>query len=39
MKQAGLRSSRASYPLTMALVTKDYTEGDSGLEYGGTERQ
>lgn len=29
----------ASYPLTVAWVTKDYTEDDSGLEYVGTERQ
>jgi len=29
----------ASYPLTIALVSKDYVEGDSGLEYIGTARQ
>ena len=29
----------ASYPLTIALVSKDYVEGDSGLEYIGTDRQ
>lgn len=29
----------ASYPLTIALVSKDYVEGDSGLEYIGTSRQ
>lgn len=29
----------ASYPLTIALVSKDYVEGDSGLEYIGTPRQ
>lgn len=29
----------ASYPLTVALVSKDYAEGDSGLEYIGTSRQ
>lgn len=29
----------ASYPLTIALVSKDYAEGDSGLEYIGTDRQ
>ena len=28
-----------SYPLTIALVSKDYVEGDSGLEYIGTSRQ
>jgi hypothetical protein len=32
-------SFTASYPLTIALVSKDYVEGDSGLEYIGTERQ
>lgn len=29
----------ASYPLTIAMVTKDYKETDSGLEYIGTDRQ
>ena len=29
----------ASYPLTIALVSKDYVEGESGLEYIGTSRQ
>jgi hypothetical protein len=29
----------ASYPLTIALVAKDYKESDSGLEYIGTDRQ
>jgi hypothetical protein len=29
----------ASYPLTIAFVTKDYKETDSGLEYIGTDRQ
>jgi hypothetical protein len=29
----------ATYPLTVAFVTKDYKETDSGLEYIGTERQ
>jgi len=29
----------ASYPLTIALVSKDYVEGESGLEYIGTPRQ
>ncbi len=29
----------ASYPLTIGLVSKDYVEGDSGLEYIGTDRQ
>jgi hypothetical protein len=32
-------SFTASYPLTIALVSKDYVEGDSGLEYIGTARQ
>lgn len=32
-------SFTASYPLTIAMVSKDYAEGDSGLEYIGTERQ
>ncbi|HUV11539.1 MAG TPA: PEBP family protein [Acidimicrobiia bacterium] len=30
---------RASYPLTIAMVTKDFKEDDSGLEYIGTDRQ
>jgi hypothetical protein len=30
---------QASYPLTIALVSKDYREDDSGLEYIGTDRQ
>lgn len=30
---------QASYPLTIALVAKDYREDDSGLEYIGTDRQ
>jgi hypothetical protein len=30
---------RASYPLTIAMVTKDYKADDSGLEYLGTPRQ
>ncbi|MEQ1874673.1 MAG: PEBP family protein [Ilumatobacteraceae bacterium] len=29
----------ASYPLTIAMVTKDFKETDSGLEYIGTDRQ
>lgn len=29
----------ASYPLTISLISKDYVEGDSGLEYIGTPRQ
>jgi hypothetical protein len=29
----------ATYPLTIAMETKDYTEGPSGLEYIGTSRQ
>ena len=29
----------ASYPLTIALVSNDYLENDSGLEYIGTDRQ
>lgn len=29
----------ATYPLTIALVSKDYVESDSGLEYIGTDRQ
>ncbi len=29
----------ATYPLTVAMVTKDYKETDSGLEYIGTDRQ
>jgi hypothetical protein len=29
----------ATYPLTVAFVTKDYEETDSGLEYIGTDRQ
>ena len=29
----------ATYPLTIAMVTKDYTEGNSGLEYIGTPNQ
>jgi hypothetical protein len=29
----------ATYPLTVAFVTKDYKETDSGLEYIGTDRQ
>ncbi len=29
----------ASYPLTIAMVTKDFIENDSGLEYIGTPRQ
>ena len=29
----------ATYPLTIAMITKDYTEGDSGLEYIGTPQQ
>ena len=29
----------ASYPLTVAFVTKDFKETDSGLEYIGTDRQ
>ena len=29
----------ATYPLTIAMVTKDYKETDSGLEYIGTDRQ
>lgn len=29
----------ASYPLTVALIAKDYTEDVSGLEYIGTEKQ
>lgn len=32
-------SFRASYPLTIAMVTKDYKADDSGLEYIGTPRQ
>jgi hypothetical protein len=32
-------SFTASYPLTIAMVSKDYVEGDSGLEYIGTARQ
>ncbi|MGB8861722.1 MAG: hypothetical protein WCC60_20880, partial [Ilumatobacteraceae bacterium] len=32
-------SFTASYPLIIALVSKDYVEGDSGLEYIGTARQ
>jgi hypothetical protein len=30
---------QASYPLTIAMITKDYKETDSGLEYIGTDRQ
>jgi len=30
---------RAAYPLTLAMVTKDYKADDSGLEYLGTPRQ
>jgi hypothetical protein len=30
---------RASYPLTIGLVAKDYKQDDSGLEYIGTSRQ
>ena len=30
---------RATYPLTVAMITKDYKETDSGLEYIGTDRQ
>lgn len=30
---------RASYPFTVAMVTKDFKEDDSGLEYIGTDRQ
>jgi hypothetical protein len=30
---------QASYPLTVAMITKDYKETDSGLEYIGTDRQ
>lgn len=30
---------RATYPLTIALVARDYIEDDSGLEYIGTSRQ
>jgi len=30
---------RASYPFTVAIVTKDFKEDDSGLEYIGTDRQ
>lgn len=29
----------ASYPLTIAMITKDFKETDSGLEYIGTDRQ
>jgi len=29
----------ATYPLTIAMVSKDYAEGKSGLEYIGTDRQ
>jgi hypothetical protein len=29
----------ASYPLTIAMVSKDYVESDTGLEYIGTARQ
>ena len=29
----------ATYPLTIALISKDYVEGESGLEYIGTPRQ
>lgn len=29
----------ATYPLTIAMVTKDFKEDDSGLEYIGTDRQ
>lgn len=29
----------ASYPLTIAMVTKDFKEDDTGLEYIGTDRQ
>jgi hypothetical protein len=29
----------ATYPLTIAMITKDYTEGSSGLEYIGTPQQ
>lgn len=29
----------ATYPLTLAVVAKDFTETDSGLEYIGTDRQ
>jgi len=29
----------ATYPLTIAMVTKDFKENDSGLEYIGTDRQ
>ncbi|MEI6497811.1 MAG: PEBP family protein, partial [Actinomycetota bacterium] len=29
----------ASYPLTIAMVSKDYVENESGLEYIGTDRQ
>ena len=32
-------SFTAEYPLTIALVAKDYIENDSGLEYIGTDRQ
>lgn len=32
-------SFRASYPLTIAMVTKDFKENDTGLEYIGTDRQ
>ena len=32
-------SFTASYPLTIAMVSKDYVESDSGLEYIGTARQ
>lgn len=30
---------RASYPLTIAMVTKDFIQNDTGLEYINTERQ
>ena len=32
-------SFTATYPLTIAMVTKDYKQNDSGLEYIGTDRQ
>ncbi len=32
-------SFRASYPLTIAVVAKDFKENDTGLEYIGTDRQ
>mgnify|MGYP001267345717 CR=1 FL=1 len=32
-------SFTATYPLTIGLVSKDYRESDSGLEYIGTDRQ